>query len=557
MTFFTNPTTGITGWLRPYYQFRKTYSPWLLVLLALGVLCLVPVGMIAYHLLLGSKSAVWQHIYENLLWGYIAQSSVLLLGTALLSLLWAVPTAWWVSVYDFPGRRAFEWMLILPLAIPPYLAAYAYAGIFDYTGALYTGLRSLGVASRWIQVMNLYGAIFVMSAVLFPYVYLAARTAFLLQSRNLLEAGKSLGVSGFRLFWRVALPSARPAMAGGLLLVLMEVLNDYGTVKYYGVSAFTTGIFRAWFALEDLQSALNLSAWLMLFVIAIIALERYQRNKARYSSNVAARPLLRSRLTGWWRWLIPALCMLPLAAGFLLPMAQLGHWAWIAGAKVWNEDFGRILWNSFALAVLAALVCVFVTVLLVYAAHTSKHLWAKGLAQLAVLGYAVPGAVIAVGIMSWVIGLDKWLIAVAARYFDWQIGLLLSGSWLLLVYAYMVRYLAVSYNFIEAGFQRIALGLDEAAQALRIGSGLRLWLIHIPLLRNALLGGGLLVFVDVLKELPLTLILRPFNFHTLATRAYQYASDELITQCGLPAVIIVLTGVLPIFLINRLLKANI
>jgi iron(III) transport system permease protein len=522
------------------------------------VLLSLPLAVIAVGVLAPS-SDTWSHVVSTVLSDYVINSVRLVVGAGALALVIGMSTAWLVTAHDFPGRRFFEWALILPLAVPAYIAAYTYAGMFDVTGPVQRFVRaavpSLADEFLYLNVMNIGVVTLIFAFVLYPYVYLVARASFTRQSATLLEASRTLGRGPGGTFMRVALPLARPAMAAGVGLVAMEVLNDYGAVKYYGVSTFTTGIFRSWFGLGDLSSAIRLAAMLMLFVLALLALERTQRGRAVFTGGQASeRPLLRSRLSGRHAAAAFLLCMVPFLLGFAVPVAQLGYWAYgTAGAEV-DMRFVRLIGNTFLLAGGAALLCVGLAVLLTYASRLNPRPWLRRIARIPVLGYSMPGAVIAVGVLVPFAWLDHRVDGIMRSAFGIPTGLLLSGTLVALVFAYAVRFMAVAFLPVESGFSRICGRVDDAARSLGATPSCALRKISLPLLRGTLLGATILVFVDVLKELPLTLILRPFNFDTLATRAYQLATDELIAVSANYALVIIVAGVIPVILLNRVVS---
>jgi len=393
----------------------------------------------------------------------------------------------------------------------------------------------------------------VLAVVLYPYVFLVSRASFLKQSGGVLETAQALGKSSWSVFARVAVPLARPAIIAGLALVIMEVLNEYGAVKYFGVSTFTTGIFRAWFSLGDTPAALRLSGWLLGLVLLLIVLERTQRGRARFDDgSTRPRPMQRRPLRGGMGWLAFAGCSVPLLLGFILPTTQLLVWAAPYAGEALNPRFLRLALNSFGLATISALLVVTLAVVLAYAARLTPSAWLRGLVRLSGLGYAIPGAVVAVGTLLPFLWLDQRIAAAVRGLGGGSMGLLLTGTLVALVFAYAVRFLAVALNPVEAGFERVCGNLDESARALGASPLRTLFRIDLPLLRGTLLSAAILVFVDVLKELPLTLLLRPFDFDTLATRAYQLASDEQIARSAIPALLILSVGLLPVLVLSRL-----
>lgn len=541
----------------PHGGARGGMTVWSASALVAVALTTLPLLVISFGVF-GAGSETWQHIVSTVLPDYLRNSAVLMVGVGALALLIGVTTAWLVAAYEFPGRSFFEWSLVLPLAVPTYIIAYTYAGIFDYWGPLQGMLESLWPTMADVHirgaVMSREGAMLMMALVLYPYVYVITRASFLKQSTSALEMARLLGRGPWHTFFRVALPMARPAVAGGLTLVLMEVLNEYGAVKYYGVPTFTTGIFRAWFPLNDPGTAIRLSGLLLLFVFSLIILERLQRGRARFDDGGATqRPASRITLKGRGAFAAFAVCLAPLAFGFILPVTQLVYWA--AGAAVGFVDVRFLLLtaHSFGLAVVAAFLIVSVALLIGYAVRLSPTPVLRLASRVAVLGYSIPGTVIAVGVFIPLIWMDRRIDSVAQAAFGTPTGLLLSGTLFALVFAYVVRFLAVALNPVDAGFKHVCGNLDETSRSLGVSPMKTLLRVDLPLLKGTLLSAALLVFVDVLKELPLTLILRPFNFDTLATRAYQLASDELVAQSAIPALLIIVVGLAPVIVLNKLI----
>ena len=539
--------------------FKKYANGWSVILVLLTLLIGLPIYTLLFKLISSEGSGeVWSHLVDTVLIDYVLNSVGLVIVVSALTLLIGVSAAWVVSTCDIPLRRHFEWVLILPLAIPTYIAAYTYAGIFDYTGPIQSFLRNNGwIGLEYIDIMNFWGIAIVMSLVLFPYVYVVARSSFINQSATLLEASRILGSGSWQTFFKVALPITRPAIIGGLSLVMMEVLNDYGAVKYYGVNTFTTGIFRAWFSLGDPAAAINLSAILMLFILLLISAERWQRGSNMLDEGGhTSRPMQRYQLKGWKKLLAFMVCFTPLFLGFMAPVFQLFLWSAQTIHKVWNEDFITLMTNSFSLALLSAFLCVSISLIILYAVRINSTSFFRFLSKMASLGYSIPGAVIAIGIMIPMLGLDKVIIDLWKQSFGTRIGLIFSGTLFALTFSYVVRFLTVAINPVDAAFKKFSNSMEEASHSLGASSFKTLIKINLPLIKSALLSGGILVFVDILKELPLTLILRPFNFHTLATKAYELASDEMVAESATPSLIIILIGVIPIIVLNRLMKTQ-
>ena len=448
----------------------------------------------------------------------------------------------------------FVWALLLPLAFPAYIIAYTYTGLLEFAGPVQTLLRDLTgwkYGDYWFfPIHSLGGAILMLGLVLYPYVYLLTRTAFLERSTKAIEVSRTLGYSVPRSFFQLAIPLARPAIVAGISLALMETLADYGTVQYFGLSTFTTGIFRAFYGFDDLTAASQLSAALLAFIVLLIYLERYSRRKARYDTGGRSMHEHRIRLTGWqaaWAWLG---CLAPVLLGFIVPAAILLKWA-LRDARWEGASFLSLMWNSFYLAFLAAVIAVTTALVLGYAKRTARTRPVRLSVDVSGLGYAIPGAIIAVGVIVPLAWLDHRLIGVVRFLSGEEMGLLLSGTIVALLFAYTVRFLAVSLGAVQAGLEKIKPTLDYAARSLGRRPAEVLRQIHVPLLRSTVLTALLIVFVDVLKELPATLILRPFNFNTLAVRAYELASDERLADASVPSLMIVLVGIGPVILSSR------
>jgi iron(III) transport system permease protein len=534
---------------------RRSFSALVIAALVVAVLIAVPILSVTANLLLGGSGDTWSHLASTVLPDYILNTLILCIGVGSGVILVGVSTAWLVSIHDFPGRRLFEWALVLPLAVPAYVMAYAYTDLLQFVGPVQTWLRetfALTPGQYWFpDVRTVGGACVVFVFVLYPYVYLLARAAFLERASGMLEAGRSLGLGPWRNFFRVSLPLARPAIAAGASLALMETLADYGAVTYFGVPTFTSGIYRAWFSLGDRVAAAQLAALLLGFVALVLFFERLSRGRARFHNTTGRnRPMPGYRLLGIKALGAVLLCLLPLAVGFLIPAGTLLHMALSEGDAQFGERFLHLARNSFVLAAATAFAAVVVAVLLAYAARLSGQMLPRVINRFVGLGYAVPGSVIAVGILIPVTRLDTWLAASIESLTGYAPGLLLTGGIGALVYAYLVRFLTVSLQTVETSLAKITPTMDDAARSLGFGHSATLWRIHLPLLRGSLLTAGLMVFVDVMKELPATLVMRPFNFDTLATQAFTLASDERLTEASSAALTIVAVGVLPLILVS-------
>ena len=528
---------------------------WPTALVLIAALMALPV-LVVVGFVFVPAGEVWRHLTETVLSDYISNSVLLMLGVALGTTVGGVGTAWLTSMCRFPGRGLFEWALLLPMAMPAYIIAYTYTGMLDFAGPVQTALRNAtgwGWGDYWFpQIRSLPGAAVMLSLVLYPYVYLLSRAAFLSQSLCVLDVSRTLGNGPWRTFFSVALPLARPAIVAGLSLALMETLADYGTVQYFGVSTFTTGIFRTWFGLGNPAAAAQLSALLLGFVFMLILLERASRGPARYhSTSQRQQSIRRLHLSGWPAAAAVGFCLAPLSLGFLLPAGQLLLWSITVADQRIDAEFGRLAMNSLSLAAGAALLALSLALMLGYGRRLLPTAAVRLAVRTAAMGYAVPGTVIAVGVMipfAWFDNsLDSWM----RTTFGISTGLLLSGTLAALIFAYLVRFLAVSLQTVESGLGKIRPSMDEAGRSMGLRPAQVLGRIHLPMLKGSLLTALLLVFVDVLKELPATLILRPFNFNTLAVRAYELASDERLADSGPAALTIVAAGLLPVIILSR------
>lgn len=524
-------------------------------MLLVAALFLIPVVSVLSNVL-RVGSGTWQHLSQTVLPEYLFNTVMLALCVGIGVPVIGVATAWLVTMCRFPLRRVFEWALILPLAFPAYVMAYTYTDFLQPAGALQSALRDLtgwSYGDYWFpEVRSLGGAAAMLTMVLYPYVYLLARAAFLEQSVCALEVSRTLGCTAWRSFFRVALPLARPAIVAGTALALMETLADFGTVSFFGIPTFTTGIVRAWVSFGDPVSAAQLSSSLLALVFIVLLAEHWSRRRSRYyHTSSKYQHLPGYRLHGARRVLAIVACALPLFFGFLLPAAILLKSSLETLATEADGRFFGLVWNSVTLAITTAVLAVALATLLAYSLRLNPSPVSRLAARLASMGYAVPGTVIAVGVLIPFAAFDNWLDALFERLFGLSTGLLLTGSIAALVFAYLVRFLAVSLNTVEASLGKVKPTMDDAARALGTGPIEALRRVHIPIMRTSLLTAGLVVFVDVMKELPATLVMRPFNFDTLAVRAHNLASDERLSEAGLPSLAIVAVGIPPLILLSR------
>ena len=537
-------------------RLRARWSPLSLFGVVVAVLIAMPVLSVFSNMLVAGTSDTLAHMAQTVLPEFIRNTLILCFGVGLGVSSIGITAAWLTTMHEFPGRRVFEWALVLPLAVPAYVMAYAYTDFLQFVGPVQSLLRETfgwRAGDYWFpDVRSVGGAVAMFIFVLYPYVYLLARTAFLERAGGMLEAGRSLGLGPWRCFFKVSLPLARPALVAGTALALMETLADYGTVAYFGVQTFTTGIYRAWFSLGDRVAAAQLASLLLGFVILILVLEHLSRGRARFNNTSRqAGPPARLVLTGVRGWLATLACLMPLLLGFLLPGGLLLQMAWVEGDAQFGPRFFTLARNSFLLAAISAVLAVGIAVLLAYASRLARSPVPAAANRIVGLGYAVPGSVIAVGVLIPVTRLDHFIASGWENLFGVNPGLVLTGGIAALVYAYLTRFLAIALHTVESSLGKITPSMDDAARSLGHGKFATLRRVHVPLLRGSLLTAGLLVFVDVMKELPATLVMRPFNFDTLATQAHTLAADERLAEASTAALTIVAVGLIPMFILSR------
>ena len=522
--------------------------------LAIGALLALPVLFVVFSVF-GGATDTWAHLAATALPRYVWNTVLLLLMVAWGVISMGVLSAWLVTVYRFPGRDTLEWALMLPLAMPAYVMAYAYTDWLQFTGPVQSALRGLtGWQAReyWFpEIRSLAGAAAMLSFALYPYVYLIARIAFNEMPRSAIEAARLAGLGAWPAFFRVAVPLARPAIVAGASLALMETLADFGTVSYFALEVFTTGIFKAWLSMGDITAAAQLSSCLLAFVVLVLGLERATRGRAAYQAGAPRKPAPPHPLTNGAAVAALIACAAPVVFGFLLPALLLAWLAWGEKAAYLGARFVALVGNSFALASLTALVAVALATIMAYAARLTRSHWVATANRVASLGYAVPGAVIAVGVLVPLGRLDNALAEWIEVMFGVKTGLLLTGTVFALLYAYLVRLLAVALQTTEAGLLKITPSMDHAARSLGSTAAQTLARVHVPLLARSLATAALLVFVDVLKELPATFALRPFNFDTLAIEAYNLATDERLAEAAVPSLVIVAVGLLPVVYVSK------
>ncbi|NQV81215.1 MAG: iron ABC transporter permease [Alphaproteobacteria bacterium] len=524
------------------------------LLIALAVA--LPIAAIVWLAVFPSEN-IWPHLFETVLWDYVDNTLRLMVGVAIGSAVIGVGTAWLVSTADFPGRRLFQWALMLPLAAPTYIVAYVYTDLLEFAGPVQGALReAFGWTSArdyWFpEIRTVGGAIAMMTLTLYPYVYLLSRAAFLEQAGVTREVSRTLGSGSWRTFLRVALPLARPAIVVGVTLALMETLNDFGTVDFFAVRTLTAGVFNVWLTMGNVGGGAQIALVMLGFVVLLILLERLERRRWRYHTlAIRHRRARRQRLGSTARWAAFAACLTPVVLGFLIPGAVLLRNAILFAADSWSSRFADFALNSVLLAGGTAVLCVVLATFLAYAVRLRGGVLLAGAARFASLGYAIPGAVLALGILIPFGAFDNALDGWARELFGVSTGLLLSGTVAAVMFAYVVRFFALSYGALESGLGRIKPSMEMAARTLGAGPTGTLLRVHLPLMKGTLLTAALLIFVDVMKELPATLLLRPFNFDTLATYVYQFGSSEQFELSALGALTIVAVGLVPVVLLNQ------
>lgn len=525
--------------------------------LSLGVALLISIPILTVVISVFTPAGeVWRHLTDTVLDDYIKNSLLLITGVSAGVILIGVSCAWLITMTEFPGRKIFEWASILPFAIPAYLLAYIYTDFLDITGPLQNMIRNvfgLGIDEYWFpNIRSVEGAILIMSLAFYPYVYMLARSSFLEQSTTLLEASRIMGYSTWQSFFKVALPVARPGIAAGLALALMETLNDFGTVQYFGVQTFTTGIYRTWFGLGERPAAAQLAAFLLAFIVVLIILERWSRNRIsnEKANSTRFKRLNRFELKGIRSALAFIVCFIPVFIGFVVPVILLLE-MFFSNLEVLDFKFIELALNSFTVSAITGFLAVLLALLMAYSARLNPNRYVKIFNRISSLGYAIPGSVIAVGVLIPFGLFDNTIDGFFREHFGFSTGLLLSGTIFAMIFAYLVRFLSVSYGGVEASMEKITPNMDEAALGLGYRFSKVLRKIHIPMMSGGLLTAALLVFVDVMKELPATLIVRPFNFDTLAVQVYRYASDERLAESAGAALMIVLVGIIPVIIISR------
>jgi len=515
----------------------------------LTLLISAPAIIIFLYLFIGS-SENWQHLKETLLFEYVFNSLYIMIGVALLTSIIGFTTAYLTSLYTFSASKFFHYGLILPFAIPTYIMAFIYGGMFDITGSVTTFVLDLLDKNLneviFFDIMSIEGAIIIMSLVLYPYVYLICKTYLSFESASIIDASKTFNLSSWQILRKVILPISRPAIVAGVTLAVMEAVADFGVMDYFGVSTFVTGIFRAWFGMGSVEDAAKLASILMTFVFILIVLERIQRrNKVYKSSGKDFRPIDKVRLKGYKNVLAFIACFLPFFFGFLLPFIQLCFWFAVSYEEIIDEDFLTLLYQTLTLALGSAFIITALALLFVYNVRINKDKSSSILTQVVKMGYSIPGAVVAVGILSFFAILDRYVIDLFSSTY------IISGTLIAIIFGYCVRFLAIAINNFEAGFSKIPTSYDDAAKIFNIGDFKTFIKVFLPLLKNSAFAAFIVIFIEVIKELPLTMILRPFNYDTLAVRALELTQQAQIVESSVPSMFIIVIGIISVILLAK------
>ncbi|MEF1254673.1 MULTISPECIES: ABC transporter permease [unclassified Vibrio] len=530
----------------------KTSSGALALLLVLPILAIFTTAV-------GETNELFSHLMSTVMPTYAYNTVVLVIGTILLSLVLGIPSAWIMAMCRLPSERILQWALVLPLAMPGYIVGYIFTDWFDFAGPVQIFLRDLtgwGPGEYWFpDIRTLTGATIVLSLVLYPYVYLLCRAAFMEQNVSLLQSARLLKCSPWESFRRISLPLARPSIAVGLSLVAMETVGDFGTVSYFAVNTLTTAVYDTWLGYSSLTAAAKISAIMLVVVILLLSAERYSRRKQKlFQSQFSSREDFRYDLVGWKKWLALTWCWGLVCVAFILPLGQLLIYAYKYFAQSWTAEFREYALNSLYVSLAAAFIGVMVALIVNFSQRVNPSRQSLAFMRLSSMGYAVPGTVLAIGVMVPVLSMDH-LVNDVAKYMEWERpGLIFSGSMFAIVFAMVVRFSAVAIGSIESSLSKVSPSLDMASRTMGCNANEMLRRVHLPLVRRGALIAALLVFIESMKELNAALLLRPFNFETLATYVYNFASDEKLELAALPAVLLVLVGLVPLVIVNRSLE---
>ena len=534
----------------PHHAPRVAWG-WKIPALLAAAMVLLPLSVIVFSWS-SDQSEIWAHLIETQLGRLLGNTLKLLVGVGIWTMVLGVSLAWLVAMCEFPGRRVLDWALMLPLAIPTYVVAFVALGLMSFSGPLHTAARAWLGAEIWFpEIRSSVGVMFVMTVVLYPYVYMLARSAFLAQGRNLMDASRLLGHSPLSSFWRVALPMARPAIAAGTALALMETLADFGAVAVFNYDTFTTAIYKSWFGFFNLAAAAQLASLLLLFVGLALYAEQSARGNGRLHDGAKRKSGDRYQLRGLSAWLTTGYCLCVVTIAFVIPVAQLIYWVWETSAQDINDVYWRLIGHTFSLGGIAAAIAVVLAILVAYQQRLQQRPQLGSATRIATLGYALPGSVLAVGIMLAFANIDHFVINPIQSLLGLQPSQLLLGSLMALISAYVIRFFSVAFGPIQSSFERVKPSYQEAAQTLGANQWQVLRRVYTPLLAPGIFTAMLLVFVDTMKEMPATLLLRPFGWDTLAVRIYEMTSEGEWERAALPALTLVLISIPPVVIMIR------
>ncbi|GAA0334978.1 iron ABC transporter permease [Bacillus carboniphilus] len=540
------------------HHVKKQVNIWAILSFAIIGLILLPNLIVGVEFFTKGNDN-WQHIKEYLLFDIVSNTVILLVFTGVFTTVIGSSLAWLITAYTFPLRNFLKWALFLPLAIPPFIGAYTYQGIFNYTGIVQSTLRNvfdIQVNPKYINLATMEGTIFIFTMFLFPYIYVITKGFLENQSASIIETAQLLGVSSFKIFFKIILPLSRAAIIGGVMIVLLEVINDYGVVKYFGIQTFITAIFQTWFGMGDLDSAFKLAGTLMIVVMTVLILEKLLRGRKRFSySTTRVRPIQPRRLTGLKAWIAFGYAFLIFSLAFFIPFLQLVMWVFMTHDKILTAEFITLVKNSLFVATISAAIIVSVALIVANYTRLYRGLITKILSKVTVVGYTIPGAIIAIGVVTVFIALDDWVYSIFTQL-NIDLTFYFRTSFIMLVAAYVIRFLSVGYNSVEAGFEKVGNQFTEASRTLGSSTFRTFYKVDLPLVKASLLGGFILAFVDILKELPLTMLLQPFNFSTLATKAFVYANDEMVNEAASASVLIILISGICIFFFHKVLEGE-
>ncbi|MDC9525556.1 iron ABC transporter permease [Pseudoalteromonas sp. Angola-30] len=530
-------------------------SKWQLFAWSTGLLLSAPLFFLIYESLQGD-SEVFSHLWDTVLWDYITNTVLLIFGVCLLSCAIALPLGWLSAYCSFPGKKQFEWALMLPLAMPTYLIAYVYTDLLDYAGPVQIALRDWldwhSPTDYWFfDIRTLPGAMVMIALVLYPYLFLIFKTALREQSFKLVQASQLMGLSPWQSFFKVSIVLSRGSIVAALALISMETMADYATVSYFAVSTLTTAVYDTWFGYYSLTAAAKISGVMLLLLFLALMAERFsRRNQAVFERQSGVNSESLYKLKGKHAWLATSFCSVILLIAFIIPMLVLLNYAITYFDKAWNTAFFSYAWQSLKVAIIVSVASIILATLIVFYQRVAKQGYSLIPGRLASTGYALPGTVLAIAVLLPLSVLEN-SINTALESYNLDIGLLLTGSIVTIIVAYLVRFYAIAHGAIESSFVRISPSLDMASQSMGKSQGQTLRLVHLPLLRRGLLTAALLVFIECMKELPAALLLRPFDFESLATHVFQYVSDEQLELASISALFIVLVGLIPLYFINR------